>query len=359
MGIEDLKGKKFGEWEPIKYIGNCRWLCRCSCGVERSIRTYDLKHGKSKSCGHNTNRFIDLTDQQFGEWKVLEYVGNGKWSCKCSCGTVQNMSGYDLTHGISKHCKNIIHTTKIIPGNKYGDWEVLEYIGDGKWKCRCSCGKVLSVAGQSLLSGASKSCGHSKLTDLAGKTIGSLKVLRYLGEGKWECKCSCGNIVSVFGSNLKSNKTTSCGCKARQKFEETMLNRYGATDYAKLTSNRTEKQIEYIRDKDTFIQCIHNNFKGKPNTHELSIFLGVNEASTLKIIHKFNAEGLVELGNNAISAYEKELYNHFGGERSNRTILRGKEIDLYYPDNKLGVEINGDYWHSDIFKHPKYHQEKQ
>lgn len=28
----------------------------------------------------------------------------------------------------------------------------------------------------------------------------------------WICKCECGNITEVFGSNLRSGGTTSCGC---------------------------------------------------------------------------------------------------------------------------------------------------
>ena len=42
----------------------------------------------------------------------------------------------------------------------------------------------------------------------------------------------------------------------------------------------------------------------------------------------------------------------------NRTILNGKEIDIYLPDYKLGIEINGNYWHSEKYKGKKYHKEK-
>jgi hypothetical protein len=35
------------------------------------------------------------------------------------------------------------------------------------------------------------------------------------GEGKWECRCDCGQIVLVFGSNLQKGNTRSCGCFKR------------------------------------------------------------------------------------------------------------------------------------------------
>lgn len=34
-------------------------------------------------------------------------------------------------------------------------------------------------------------------------------------------------------------------------------------------------------------------------------------------------------------------------ERNNRKVLDGKELDFYFPDSQLAVEINGIYWHSD------------
>ena len=41
-----------------------------------------------------------------------------------------------------------------------------------------------------------------------------------------------------------------------------------------------------------------------------------------------------------------------------RSILNGKEIDLYIPSKKIGIECNGDYWHSDLYKPKKYHLDK-
>lgn len=34
------------------------------------------------------------------------------------------------------------------------------------------------------------------------------------------------------------------------------------------------------------------------------------------------------------------------------------EVDLLLPDLKIGIEIDGIYWHSDVFKHKNYHLEK-
>lgn len=56
--------------------------------------------------GHN---FIDLTNQVFGELKVVSYNPGTKhnrstWTCKCSCGNTVKVPGYALRAGHYKSC---------------------------------------------------------------------------------------------------------------------------------------------------------------------------------------------------------------------------------------------------------------
>lgn len=53
--------------------------------------------------------------------------------------------------------------------------------------------------------------------DLVGKIINRLTIIRRTGRDKFGsiiylCKCSCGNLVNVRGSTIKSGHTKSCGC---------------------------------------------------------------------------------------------------------------------------------------------------
>lgn len=43
---------------------------------------------------------------------------------------------------------------------------------------------------------------------------------------------------------------------------------------------------------------------------------------------------------------------------NDRTVLGGKELDMYIPCKQLAIEFNGSYWHSSIFRDVKYHQNK-
>jgi len=54
----------------------------------------------------------------------------------------------------------------------------------------------------------------------------------------------------------------------------------------------------------------------------------------------------------------KLIENNINFELNNRKILNGKEIDIYFHEYKLGVEINGLYWHSEKYKDNNYHLNK-
>ena len=95
------------------------------------------------------------------------------------------------------------------------------------WKCKCSCGKEKTIAGLSLIRGATQSCGclrNERVFEKAaknekGKRYGKLTVLEMdperdkFGKIKWICQCDCGNIKSIVGAELRSGNTSSCGCR--------------------------------------------------------------------------------------------------------------------------------------------------
>lgn len=57
---------------------------------------------------YNPNQRIDLTGKKFGRWTVIEFafIENRVtyWKCQCECGTIRNVSGYNLRKGKSKSC---------------------------------------------------------------------------------------------------------------------------------------------------------------------------------------------------------------------------------------------------------------
>lgn len=116
-----------------------------------------------------------------------------------------------------------------LTGKTFGNLTVIERDWDYQkehnyikpyWKCRCSCGNIISVLGKSLREGRTVSCGclakerakAINFKDITGQRFGKLVALEYVGNSQWKCKCDCGTIVVVNTSHLMSGHTTSCGC---------------------------------------------------------------------------------------------------------------------------------------------------
>jgi len=61
-----------------------------------------------------------------------------------------------------------------------------------------------------------------KILDLTGQTFGLLTALAYAGHNAahramWDCVCECGEKVTVRGERLRSGYTKSCGCLAKRR----------------------------------------------------------------------------------------------------------------------------------------------
>lgn len=51
-------------------------------------------------------------------------------------------------------------------------------------------------------------------SDLTGKRFGQFTVIEYVGKGKWRCQCECGRMIETRTSRLKSSKHRTCLCDA-------------------------------------------------------------------------------------------------------------------------------------------------
>lgn len=101
-----------------------------------------------------------------------------------------------------------------------------------KWLCRCDCGRVVSVRGSDLRGGRTRSCGCAveEGRDLRGLRFGMLTVVERTSptcrEGRdhqarhWLCVCDCGGTAIVRRDRLISGHTRSCGCELPQGLSE-------------------------------------------------------------------------------------------------------------------------------------------
>lgn len=163
--------------------------------------------------------------------------------------------------------RNIIDLT----GKKFGRLTVLalspdrDASGHTQWLCRCSCGTIVEVSQSNLVYGNTSSCGclkrdmqnrvnHTKkgrpAINMIGKRFGRLTVIapttkREATNGNiiWKCQCDCGNVTYVNSASLRRGLTQSCGCLRNEKV------------------SATKKSNKYIKNKKSYTVFDENGNK--------------------------------------------------------------------------------------------------
>lgn len=124
-------------------------------------------------------------------------------------------------------------------------------------------------------------------------------------------------------------------------------------NYYKLDKlNRTKKQItDLISASDE-----------KLTMKQIADKLNIDYCNVTHLIKQLSLQDKIVINPQA-SSYEDEIYDFLATldakvDRKNRTILKGQEIDLYLPESKIGIEFNGDFYHSSFYKEKNYHLAK-
>lgn len=362
---KNLTGFKFGEWtvleEAYRNEDGINWKCVCSCGVIKNVPRGNLVSGDSTSCGHNSKRdkLVDLKGEKFGELTVIEYnKENRKWLCKCNCGNTVYKRSWDLRNGKAKTCGCSVGKSKRridIVGKKFGYVVPTEYLGGSNYKCRCECGREVILPSYKIRTVPDVSCGcklnQVKRTDITGKKIGHLEVIKYLGYGKYRCKCDCGNIEDFSTYYIKSKDEPMCSqCsknKLQQLYDEKRINLYGKR-FGSLEVIGYNQEVHKWK-----VRCdcgkefeVYGQHLRRGDTRSCGCKYGLQNGT----FRSYLEEEIVE--------YIRKIYkrnivlNHRG------ILSDNKEIDIYLEDKRIGIEVDGTYWHSSEKVESKYHQNK-
>jgi hypothetical protein len=253
--VKDLTGQTFSrlsvQYRDGTKDSHAMWLCRCSCGVEKSISSASLVRGDTTSCGcyqaeiARESRIAlikDLTGLVFSRLTVLsrdtsQDYSEVKWLCKCECGREVSVASGSLSGCHTRSCGCLQReATRAkafdLTGKKFGrltaiNRDMTVSYGPIHWIFRCECGTERRIRGSSVTSGNTTSCGcakiesatavgAAKLVDITGRKFGRLSVIERTNDDgntpMWLCLCDCGNKHTVRGGSLTSGNTISCGC---------------------------------------------------------------------------------------------------------------------------------------------------
>lgn len=171
----------------------------------------------------------------------------------------------------------------------------------------------------------------------------------------------------LYSVNIKNNK---------QKLTKGVIDKYGVENVSK---------VDYIQDKKdaTFNKNSILRLKNRYPDYEPIIFNNYNDIvfKSKKCNHEFNIQEQLlvsRLSKNHIvcticnpiiknySQLEKDIvdyikqYNIEIQENVNTLIPDRKlELDIYLPEYKLGIEVNGVHWHCELYKDKNYHIDKK
>lgn len=161
----------------------------------------------------------------------------------------------------------------------------------------------------------------------------------------------------------------------REKIEKTNLEKYGSIHHFSSESNlRDIKNKEliksFINKYDQFEIINYENIKNGTceirckkceNNYIISKWNLYQRVKKSKIENPCTLCNPIGSSNQTgIENFIKEILDKNGMEyiTKDRKILEGREIDFYIPDKKIGIEVNGLFWHSEKFKSKRYHIEK-
>ena len=126
---KEMIGNRYGRLTVLDWVGaekgQSRYLCRCDCGNETTVWRSSLLAGHTTSCGcylrerasetavitgHKNGS--NLIGQTFGRLTVIDKVGSINqsvvWKCRCSCGTICELSSARLLAGNTRSCGCLI-----------------------------------------------------------------------------------------------------------------------------------------------------------------------------------------------------------------------------------------------------------
>lgn len=119
-----------------------------------------------------------------------------------------------------------------------------------------------------------------------------------------------------------------------------------------------ERVDEIVSSKENFINfVIQNKFDTVRNIADA---LGYSVSPILDFIKKYECVDMIK---KQTSAGEREVLKYIKSlgikcKHNIRNIIPPQEIDIYCPDFKIGIEFNGNYWHSVDLRGKTYHLEK-
>lgn len=141
----------------------------------------------------------------------------------------------------------------------------------------------------------------------------------------------------------------------RKQSRETCLEKFGVDNPNR--QHLTSVVIDLISDKDKLEAFIKQH--GILNATELANKIGMSEPQVARYIVKYGLKCLFDYSKSSIEKEIKHWASLFYRIETNVKIPNTNlEIDIFIPELNIGIEVNGNYWHSELKRDRLYHKKK-
>lgn len=217
--------------------------------------------------------FIDLTNKTFGKWTVIKQEGKKNnqlyWLCKCECGTIKTVNGNSLRNGSSTNCgcvrkEKMSNFRENLLGQKFNSLTVIKKANNGLWECKCDCGKITYVNTNNLKNNHIKRCKQCGYIEGAKKRTNNL-----LGQ-----KFGLLTVIDQAPSDNHGTKwICQCKCGTIKEIAGTSLNN-GLTKSCGCLKSKGEQAIIKILQENNIPYIYQKRFENCrfPNTNSQAIF---------------------------------------------------------------------------------------
>lgn len=141
----------------------------------------------------------------------------------------------------------------------------------------------------------------------------------------------------------------------QHRVQQAVLSKYGVLNYGELALSEEKRTL--LNSKELFSKYIEDN-----DLHTISSIAKSIGCSTSTVIRRVEHYGLGDKIDITMSYGERELNDFFDSlgikHYKTRDVIAPYEIDIYLPDYNVGIEFNGDYWHSTNKLPIEYHKDK-
>ena len=341
--------KKHGEFSilPNSHISRRAGCQKCSISnrVEKSKTSYETFLEKAKKIHKSTYIYNDLSFKNLNDKMIITCKEHGNFEQK----PIEHLSGKGCRKCYFKsNEKNInifIESANKIYNNAF-NYEKFNYINSKTPSIIiCNNGHEFERSPNRHLSTNDKCilCLKSKKLELYVKKLSKVDGFSYTQKKGELFEFTCNTCSKQFNRKVSEHlKLINCiYCKPNKDnlstfIKKSILIHDVKFDYSNVNYIDSKSKVNLICDKGhSFSQNANNHLNGVgcPNCN------------------RFNVK------ENKLLEFIKE---HYSGKiiQSDRTILSGKELDIYIPDLNLSFEFNGLYWHSELYKDKKYHMNK-